>query len=147
MDFTYKPPIVQGLRFSLLREAQAIFRLNSSIPKITAINIVLSTNERLAIKPARVRKCTRKIKLSERLPGGAFFNPSSVEICTSKPVLFRDPCMAMRQNGKLEASAPTDPGLQYCSSATSFCQSAGADEILCGCKSLGLGSRREGAPL
>jgi hypothetical protein len=49
--------------------------------KITAINIVLSTNERLAIKPARVRKCTRKIKLFEGLPGGVF-EPSSVEICT-----------------------------------------------------------------
>jgi hypothetical protein len=50
--------------------------------KITAINIVLSTNERLAIKPARVRNGTRKIKLFEGLPGGGVLEPSSVEICT-----------------------------------------------------------------
>jgi hypothetical protein len=69
-----------------------------------------------------------KIKLFEGLPGGVF-EPSSVEICTSKPVLFRDPCTAMRQNSELEASAPTDPGLQFCSPATSFCQAARVDEI------------------
>jgi hypothetical protein len=46
--------------------------------KITAINILLSTNERLAIKPARVRNGTRKTKLFEGLPGGGGFSSQAL---------------------------------------------------------------------
>jgi hypothetical protein len=98
--------------------------------KITAINIVLSTNERLAIKPARVQKCTRKINYLKGYPG-EFSIQALWKFVLEKKALFRDPCTAMRQNGELEASAPTDPGLHFCSSATSFCQAAGVDEIFC----------------
>jgi hypothetical protein len=72
-------------------------------------------------------------KLFERLPEDSF-DPSSGGNLSWKKALFRDPCTAMRQNSELEASAPTDPGLQF---------------LLFGffLLSIDRGSRREGAPL